>query len=347
MTTWSSPFRLWRHGVLGMNARNVAYISRYNARSRYPLVDDKLKTKLVVRKASVTVPDLLLVIRTQHEIEQIDSVLANYDKFVIKPAQGSGGKGILVIVGREGEYFVKASGAKLTAVDVKRDLSNITSGLYSLGGKPDVAFVESLVVAEKTFEHISYEGVPDIRIIVFKGYPVMGMLRLPTRESDGKANLHQGAVGVGLDIASGRSIAAVQHNRPIFRHPDTGYPLSDIVVPHWRSLMTLASRCYDVTRLGYLGADFVLDAKHGPMLLELNARPGLSIQIANNTGLRPRLKAVEALDELSHFTAEERVDWSIEHFATAAGGQSDFWETASAAETGTVRQHEQEKEEVA
>jgi len=324
---WANPISLWAKGILGMNARNVAYISRYNPRSRYPLVDDKLKTKLVVRKAGVTVPDLLLVIRTQHEIEQIDQVLTKFDQFVIKPAQGSGGKGILVIVGREGDYFIKASGARLTAVDLKRDLSNIISGLYSLGGKPDVAFVESLVVADPIFRHISYEGVPDIRIIVFKGYPVMGMLRLATRESDGKANLHQGAVGVGLDIGSGRSIAAVQHNRPVARHPDTGHPLSDIAVPHWRSLLTLAARCHDVTRLGYLGADFVLDVNHGPMLLELNARPGLSIQIANNAGLRPRLRAVEALDELMHFTVDERVDWSMQHFAQSAAQQVSFWET--------------------
>ncbi len=322
---WANPLRLWREGVLGMNARNVAYIARYNERKRYPLVDDKLKTKMVVRKAGVTVPDLLQVIRTQHEIEDIDPILAKYDQFVIKPAQGSGGKGILVIVARDGEYFVKASGAKLSVADVKRDLSNITSGLYSLGGKPDVAFVETLVIADKTFEHISYEGVPDIRIIVFKGYPVMGMLRLATKESDGKANLHQGAVGVGLDIATGRSIAAVQHNRPVTRHPDTGRTLSNIIVPHWRALVTLAARCYDVTRLGYLGADFVLDVHHGPMLLELNARPGLSIQIANNEGLRPRLRAVEALDELLHFTADERVEWSIEHFAVDAETQADFW----------------------
>jgi alpha-L-glutamate ligase-like protein len=329
---WANPFRLMRRGVLGMNARNVAYISRYNERSRYPLVDDKLKTKMVVRKAGVTVPDLLQIIRTQHEIEAIDPVLAKYDQFVIKPAQGSGGKGILVIVGRDGEHFVKASGARLTAADVKRDLSNITSGLYSLGGKPDVAFVESLVIADKTFENISFEGVPDIRIIVFKGYPVMGMLRLATQESDGKANLHQGAVGVGLDIATGRSIAAVQHNRPVGRHPDTDHALSHIVVPHWRALVTLAARCYDVTRLGYLGADFVLDVHRGPMLLELNARPGLSIQIANNTGLRPRLRAVEALDEFLHFTADERVEWSMEQFAVNPEKQSDFWQTTDAAE---------------
>ncbi len=256
---WANPITLWRKGILGMNCRNVAYIGRYNPRERYPLVDDKLLTKLVVRKAGVTAPELLLVIRLQHEIEHIEQILAKFTQFVIKPARGSGGKGILVIVGHDGDNLVKSSGSQLSVADVKRHLSNIISGLYSLGGRTDVAFVEALVTTDATFEDISYEGVPDIRLIVFKGYPVMGMLRLATKESDGKANLHQGAVGVGIDIASGRSIAAVQFNRPIDCHPDTGHSLSGIEVPHWRQLLSLAARCYEVTRLGYLGADMVLD----------------------------------------------------------------------------------------
>ena len=325
---WANPITLWRKGILGMNCRNVAYIGRYNPRERYPLVDDKLQTKMVVRKVGVTVPDLLLVIATQHEIEDIEHILANFTQFVIKPARGSGGKGILVIIGREEDRLVKSSGSQLTAADVKRHLSNIISGLYSLGGHTDVAFVEALVTSDSMFDHISYEGVPDIRLIVFKGYPVMGMLRLATRQSDGKANLHQGAVGVGLDIASGKSIAAVQFNRPIERHPDTDYALSDIRIPHWRQLLTLAARCHDVTRLGYLGADMVLDAERGPLLLELNARPGLTIQVANDRGLLPRLRHVEALDELQHFTVDERVDHAVEHFAHAAGArQPSLWES--------------------
>ena len=266
-------------------------------------------------------PELLLVIRLQHEVANIERVLSDFTQFVIKPARGSGGKGILVIVGRDGDSLVKSSGSRLSVSDVKRHLSNIISGLYSLGGRDDVAFVEALVTSDATFEHISYEGVPDIRLIVFKGYPVMGMLRLATKQSDGKANLHQGAVGVGLDIASGRGIAAVQFNRPVDRHPDTGAPLSNIQVPHWRQLLSLAARCYEVTRLGYLGADMVLDVNRGPLLLELNARPGLTIQVANDRGLLPRLRHVESLDELQHLTVEERIEYSVEHFAHAAGAQ--------------------------
>ena len=46
--------------------------------------------------------------------------------------------------------------------------------------------------------------------------------------------------------------------------------------------------------MGYLGVDIVIDATAGPLMLELNARPGLNIQIANQEGLVHRLRSVEA-----------------------------------------------------
>lgn len=315
---WISPWALARRGVLGMNRRNIGYIARYNDRSRYPLVDDKLKTKLVAEKARLNVPALIHVVRTQHEIEVIENDLAELSEFVIKPAQGSGGKGILVIVGRDGDHYVKSSGARIALNDVKRHVSNILSGLHSLGGKQDVAIIETLVKVSSLFSQVSHEGVPDIRIIVFRGYPVMGMLRLATHASDGKANLHQGAVGVGMDIGTGRSVAAVQNNRLITTHPDTGADLGRLEVPDWRQMLTLAARCYEVTGLGYMGCDMVIDETQGPLLLELNARPGLSIQIANNQGLVPRLRHIEQLEDY-YVTVEDRVAYAMSTFTYYPG----------------------------
>ena len=308
-----------------MNRRNIGYIARYNSRDRFPLVDDKLKTKLIAQKANLPVPELLNVVSTQYEIESIEQELVKHTEFVIKPAQGSGGKGILVIEALMEDGFVKSNGVTIELNIIKRHLSNILSGLHSLGGRADVAIVESLVRISPLFEHISHEGVPDIRLIVFKGYPVMGMLRLATKSSDGKANLHQGAVGVGIDIGTGESIAAVQYNRIVKVHPDTGVPLRDIVIPNWQQLLSLAARCYEVTQLGYLGCDIVIDEHKGPLLLELNARPGLSIQIANNHGLLPRLRHVENLEEFSP-SVSDRVTYAMRTFTR-------FQETAPSGET--------------
>jgi alpha-L-glutamate ligase-like protein len=159
---------------------------------------------------------------------------------------------------------------------------------------------------DPVFDHVSYLGVPDIRIIVFKGVPVMAMIRLPTRSSDGKANLHMGGVGAGIDMRTGITTNAVVGTSPMHEHPDTGSPVVGLKIPHWDDMLEIASRCYEITGLGYLGVDLVLDAALGPLILEMNARPGLNIQIANAAGLLPRLHFLEAL-ELDGMSVPDRI----------------------------------------
>ncbi len=308
-----SPFELKRAGIMGMNQRNLDFIGRYNDRTRYPLVDNKLKTKILSEQHGVNVPKLIAVVEKQHEIANVVESLTKLSRFAIKPSKGSGGKGIWVISGKTENGFVKTSGQEVSLSDLERHLSNILAGLYSLSGVPDVAVIESLIEFDDLFDGLSYEGVPDIRLIVFQGFPVMAMLRCATKESDGKANLHQGAIGIGLDIATGKSLRAMQHGQPIKAHPDTGANLLGIDIPDWRNFLLLAANCHEMTGLGYIGVDLVLDKNQGPLLLELNARPGLAIQIANQAGLIPRLRYIESLDE-QHRPPSERVDMSIEKF---------------------------------
>lgn len=309
---FANPFKLKKLGILGMNKRNIHYIGGENDRKYYPLVDNKLKTKVVAEDAGIAVPKLLATIERQSQLRKLKDMLASYEKFVIKPAQGSAGKGILVIVKREGDTFFKPNGQALELRDIHHDISNILSGLYSLGGKPDVAMIEQLVEFDPIFERYSYEGVPDIRVIIYKGYPAMAMLRCSTKESDGKANLHQGAVGVGIDMASGKALFAVQHNSPVTKHPDTGYDFSELQIPHWEKMLLLSAPCYEVTHLGYLGVDIVLDKNLGPLILELNARPGLAIQIANKTGALKRFDKID--EQLDKLEIAERVKFSMNHF---------------------------------
>lgn len=313
--SWIAPQTLNQRGILGMNRRNIEFISGYNDRRQFPLVDNKLTTKLLAEEEGLAVPRLLGVVDTQHAIQQIDGKLRGLEDFVAKPAQGSGGKGILVIKGRIGEQFVKSGGDSLSLSDVQRHLTNIISGLHSLGGRTDIAFLEERVQTDPMFESLSRGGVPDVRLIVFCGFPVMGMLRLATSASDGKANLHQGAIGVGLNLADGRAIRAVSAEQLIETHPDTGADLSQVQIPDWANLMHLAARCSEVTGLGYLGCDIVIDRNKGPLILELNARPGLSIQIANNHGLLPRLRHIQrrlAKDKkVQRMAIQERVDYAM------------------------------------
>ncbi len=182
---------------MGINRRNADYVLKYNKRSLYPIVDDKIITKERAIAAGIHVPQMYGIISTEKEIEKLDDIIGGRRGFVIKPAQGAGGDGILVIADRFEERFRTISGRIISHEEIEHQISSILTGLYSLGGHRDRALIEYRVTPDPIFKSISYEGVPDIRVIVLMGYPVMAMLRLPTRQSGGKANLHQGAIGVG------------------------------------------------------------------------------------------------------------------------------------------------------
>jgi alpha-L-glutamate ligase-like protein len=310
-------WRAWRtlrmRGVVGLNERNAAFISPHNPRRLYPLVDDKVRCKALAQAAGIHVPALYGVIAIQHQIRELPALLAAHEDFVVKPVNGSGGNGVLVIVGRRGARYRKASGALLAPDDLAHHVENILSGMYSLGGVPDAAMIEYRVKVDPVFEPVTFQGVPDIRTVIYRGYPVMAMVRLPTAGSDGKANLHQGAVGAGVDLATGRTLPGVWRNELVHEHPDSANPIAGIEIPEWERLLTLAALCYDISGLGYLGVDFVLDRELGPMMLEMNARPGLNIQIANQTGLRTRFAAVDCAG-VHPASVAQRVDFARAHF---------------------------------
>ncbi len=311
--------RLRRAGIAGINRRNAGLIMPYNRRALYPLVDDKLRTKELALEHGIPVPALYGVISTPHDIRDLPAIVADRKDFVVKPAHGSQGDGIMVIVDRTRRGFYRTAGGRVVDADgMSHHLSNALNGQYSLGGQPDRVLVEYRVDFDRIFDGITFQGVPDIRIIVYRGFPLMAMVRLPTKDSDGKANLHQGAVGAGLDLASGKTLTGVVGNRSVDEHPDTGEPIAGVSLPYWRDMLLTSARCYDITGLGYLGVDLVLDAGQGPLVLELNARPGLNIQLANRDGILRRVAAIDALDCFGA-SAEERVQASIQALGPAGG----------------------------
>jgi alpha-L-glutamate ligase-like protein len=310
--------KLAQAGVLSLNCRNAEYTLWHNRRHLFPLVDDKLTTKSLAQQAGMAVPPLYGVIEIEHQVRELRTMLKPYQDFVIKPAQGSGGDGIVVISGRRNERLRKVNGELITQEDLDHHVSNALSGLYSLGGHPDRVLIEYRVQFDPVFEAISFQGVPDIRIIVFLGVPVMAMVRLPTRMSEGKANLHQGAIGAGIDLRTGKTLTGVWQNEIVTEHPDTENSITDVQVPEWDKLLNIAARSYELTGLGYQGVDLVLDKNKGPLLLELNARPGLNIQIANRAGLLTRLQLVEK-HAPGLKTGEDRITFAKQHFAPTTG----------------------------
>jgi len=313
------PQILRQAGVLGLNERNTEFITRFNPRRLYPRVDDKALTKKLALGAGMAVPELYGIINNQGEVRAFGDIVGDRESFVIKPAQGSGGDGILVVTGRSQrrrDTFRLSSGMRISAAEIAHHLSNIVSGQYSLSGNPDKALIEYCVRFDPVFADVSYQGVPDIRVIVYQGYPTMAMVRLPTRESDGKANLHQGAVGAGVDMSLGKTLSGVLGNDVVDEHPDTGVLITGLQIPQWDFILITAARGFEVTGLGYLGVDMVIDRELGPMILEMNARPGLNIQIANRAGIKDRLARIDEIHN-EEDTPDDRAQIARREFSAA------------------------------
>jgi alpha-L-glutamate ligase-like protein len=286
--------RLRDLGILGMNRRNAACILDHNPRSRFPVVDDKLRMFALCRRIGVPTPVLYGEVSYHSQLGRLRELLADRDDFVIKPTRGSAGRGILVLTGRAGVDYRRHNGQAVSLEQVRQHLSDILSGMYSLGGRPDRAILQQRVILHPAFASMSYQGIPDVRVILYRNEPAMAMLRLPTRASNGRANLHQGGIGTGIEMDTGVARHAVQRDRFVERHPDTGAPVVGLRVPFWNDVLALSRRVAQAVGLGYLGVDVVIDAQAGPLLLEANARPGLAIQIANGEGLMPRLQEIDA-----------------------------------------------------
>jgi alpha-L-glutamate ligase-like protein len=296
--------RLLRREALGMNRRNLAFLVPYNPRPLFALVDHKPMTKRTLAAAGIPVPETYAQLAMQWDLRRLASVLGDRADFVIKPSRGSGGGGVLVIAERRQQRFVKPSGASFDLGDLAAHCSDILAGAYSMNHCADEVLIEYRVRTEPVLDAISYRGVPDVRVLVFRGVPLQAMIRLPTEASDGRANLHMGGMAVGVDLATGLTCHGTLRGRRASVHPDLACPVTGVTVPTWESILDIAARCYEAVPLGYLGVDVVLDAVLGPLVLELNARPGLTIQIANERGLRPAMERVAAMDTAALSVAE-------------------------------------------
>lgn len=279
--------------ILGMNARNFLYIRRYNPASAKKIADDKLVLKSILIDNNIKTPPIFGKFYNHDDIRQFDWESLPERGFVIKPARGYAGSGILPIRKWKENVGTTVSGEEYNLKLLESHILDILEGAYSLGFLPDVAFIEERLRPHPFFKKLTSFGIPDIRIIAFNNIPIMAMMRLSTEESKGKANLHQGAIGLGIDIRTGITTHAILYDQKIPFIPGTKIKTRGIKIPDWDKVLTLAVQTQAIIGLGYAGIDIVFDANEGPMVLEVNARPGLSIQNANRASLRSRLERVE------------------------------------------------------
>ncbi len=286
---WLAKWRALHGHLLSINRRNIEYVYPCNPRRFFPLADDKVRTKEWLEQIGVRVAPTYLVVDSFGAIRSAIQKLHRLEKAVIKPAKGRGGGGIMPVVNRNG-MLASGSGAPLTDEHIRQHLADIIFGNYSFGAN-DRAIVEAFIVPHSLFHHIYPSGVPDVRIIAYHGHPVLAMVRIPTHRSGGKANLHQGALGVGVDMRSGAMLQGLWKGEYLSHHPDTGKPIEGVAIPFWSEVISVVRKIGSRAPLKYLGVDVVVTPE-GPLVMEINVRPGLEIQNINRKGLRALLEAV-------------------------------------------------------
>lgn len=275
--------------VMGINRRNLELVRKLNERKDFPLADDKILAKEMFAEHGIPCAPTLATFEAIVQLADFPAVLG-VDSCVLKPARGRGGNGILVVDRAPDGGWVTPGERQLIDEDVRRHGAAVIFGAYSLGAQ-DRLLVEQRLRTDAALAELSPVGLPDIRVVVVDDVPRLAMLRLATHSSDGRANLHQGGVGVGINLETGRTTLAARKGRRIEVHPDTGAPLVDVPVPAFREIVEVATAAARACPLGFLGVDLTVDAELGVVVLELNARPGLEIQVANGVGLRGLLDA--------------------------------------------------------
>lgn len=280
-------------GILGMNARNLLFVQKYNSSADKNFADDKLYTKTFLESRGIGVAKPYKIIKHRSELNHFDfASLPN--SFVIKPNKGYGGEGILVVVKKTKNGLHLANGKSISEEEALLHMNAILEGKYAISGTRDKVIIEErLEVHPNLAQLVQVAGLPDIRVIVLNLVPVMAMLRVPTVESQGKGNLQLGAIGVGIDIVTGKGTYASLHEKTMTQLPN-GMHIKDIQIPDWDEILSQASRIQQSTGIGYLGVDLTL-TKTGLKVLEVNARPGLKIQICNKIPLLARLDQVKNL----------------------------------------------------
>lgn len=346
---YKSKKNMFNKGILGINARNIHYVKKFNPKKLIKLANNKIKTKNFLWERGIPVAKNYWIISSRKELLNFDFSLLPTTDFVVKPNKWSKGKGIYIVKtikktplstplqniehaknienienkkdeknkknkntnispiwqkrkkiknffkkydNDTHEYLYKTWWKILSEQEFKRMLVDTLDGKNSTGIIKDKIMIEEKLLPSQQFKTFCEWGLADIRIIVFNLVPVAAMIRIPTKKSEGKANLAKGGIALKIDIGTGR---VSYERKSIKKHfPETYENFKKINLEYREEILNLSSKIQYFVNLWYLALDWVI-TESWPKLLEINARAGLDIQKITKVKLEEALKKISGL----------------------------------------------------
>ncbi len=321
-------FDFW---ILGINARNLLYIKKFNPKKSIRLADNKLKTKEFLKQRWIPVPETFAVINNRKELFEFDRKSLPEEEFVVKPNKWSKWQWIKIVkliendyIDRENivlnftkkfsiwrffnfidkfsniyDFWYENNKLKFKIWNDIYDYSyflttlvDILDGKYSLSEWWDKILVEEKLEPGENFQRFCRYWLADIRVIVFNLIPVAAMIRVPTQWSWWKANIAQWWVWLWIEVWSWK-IKSMYFKGEIF---DKKFPwwfeqFYKKKIPFWDDILLYSSKIQYFVNIWYLALDWVI-TDEWPKLLEINARAWLEVQNASKVYLKKRLEKI-------------------------------------------------------
>lgn len=321
-------------GILGNNARNLLYIKKFNDKKGIRLANNKLQTKDFLVERWIPFAKTYGIISSRKELYEFDFSYLPKKNFVVKPNQWSKGQWVFIvkyieekksdeyIEGKKTHVFPKLLTTRgkqfqkiffqtfewrnhtwhyqigdniLTDEEFRRRLLDILDGKHSMTLWSDKIIIEEKLIPGELFKEFCEFGLADIRVIVFNLVPVATMIRVPTKDSWGKANLAQWGIWLGIEVWSGKITSLLRKNKIYkIKFPKRFAHFQGKKIPYRNDILFLSSKVQYFVNIGYLALDRVI-TNEGPKLLEINARAWLEVQKVSNTRLQKVLDKIEDL----------------------------------------------------